>query len=94
MSHNNQILEDLLNKLLRDKDKDKKCDEIKDLLKKLPPNYPVGGVFFKGTAVPVAFFSNLCDCLAYFIDADGQVRVFDATKITGLAFGEEVDIGE
>ncbi|MDT8861052.1 hypothetical protein N0O92_12485 [Alkalihalobacillus sp. MEB130] len=63
-------------------------NEFEDLLKSLPPNYPVGGIYVKGMFVPTAFFSNVCDCLAYFIDEDGQVLVVDVEKINAITFGE------
>ncbi|MCL7746121.1 hypothetical protein [Halalkalibacter alkaliphilus] len=90
MSLNKNLgLEDLLRDLLKDR-RDKKCG-VEEILKKLPPNYPVGGIFLKGKLVPVAAFSNLCDCLAYFIDEDGQVIVVDVDKVSGVAFGEDVE---
>ncbi|UOE94548.1 hypothetical protein [Alkalihalobacillus sp. LMS39] len=77
------LLKDLLDK------KDKKDDRrVEDILKKLPPNYPIGGVFVKGKLIIVAFFSNVCDGLAYFLDEEGQVIVLEVDKITGIAFGE------
>ncbi|UHA59766.1 hypothetical protein KDJ21_024005 [Metabacillus litoralis] len=66
--------------------KPKSC--IEDLLKKLPPSYPVGAIFLNGLLVPVAAISNVCDCCAYFIGEDGQVVVVDAGKVEGLSFGE------
>jgi hypothetical protein len=60
---------------------------IEDILKKLPPNYPVGGLFLNGLLVPVANISNVCDCCAYFVDGDGQVVVVDTNKVDGLSFG-------
>ncbi|MDT8861053.1 hypothetical protein N0O92_12490 [Alkalihalobacillus sp. MEB130] len=91
MSLNKNLgLEDLLKDLLDKRDKKDKDCGVENILKKLPPNYPVGGVFVKGQFIPVSFFSNLCDCLAYFIDEDGQVIVIDVDKITGIAFGEDV----
>ncbi|WP_062049312.1 hypothetical protein [Bacillus sp. JCM 19034] len=84
-------LENLLKELL-DKKRDDKCGDdkcgVEQVLKNLPPNYPVGGVFVKGKLIPVAFFSNVCDCLAYFLDEEGQVVVLEVDKITGIAFGE------
>ncbi len=79
-------LENLLKDLLDKRDKKDKCG-VEDILKKLPPNYPVGGVFIKGNLVIVAAFSNLCDCIAYFVDEEGQVLAFDVDKITGISFG-------
>ncbi|WP_026672627.1 hypothetical protein [Alkalihalobacterium bogoriense] len=77
------LLKDLLDK------KDKKDDRgVEDILKKLPPNYPIGGVFVKGQLIIVTFFSNVCDGLAYFLDEEGQVLVLEVDKITGIAFGE------
>lgn len=67
--------------------KNKKCDNLQELLKKLPPNYPVGGVFLNGVNVPAGNFSNVCDCLVYFADAEGQITVVDAKKVDGISFG-------
>ncbi|GAE25167.1 hypothetical protein JCM9140_1145 [Halalkalibacter wakoensis JCM 9140] len=92
MSLNRNLgLEDLLKDLLDKRDKKEDKDRsIKDILKKLPPNYPVDRVFLKDQSVEVDAFSNLCDSVAYFIDDDGEVIVFDVNKITGLAFGEDL----
>lgn len=68
--------------------KDKKC--LKDLLTTIPPNYPVNMIYLNGVPVEVWAFSNIdCEkCLAYFINVDGQVVIFDAEKIDGISFGE------
>lgn len=67
--------------------------EICELLKKLPPNYPVHMIYLNGIAVEVWAFSNIdCEkCLAHFINIDGQVVIFDVAKIDGISFGEKVD---
>ncbi|MCK0472470.1 hypothetical protein [Halalkalibacter sp. APA_J-10(15)] len=92
-------LENLLKDLL-DKKKDDKCPDdkrrddkcgVEQVLKNLPPNYPIGGVFVKGKLIPVAVFSNICDCLAYFLDEECQVVVLEVDKITGISFGETPD---
>ncbi|UGB32177.1 hypothetical protein [Metabacillus sp. B2-18] len=66
--------------------KPKSC--IEDILKKLPPSYPVGAIFLNGLQVPVTAITNVCDCCAYFIGENGQVVVVDAGKVEGLSFGE------
>ncbi|MBP3950467.1 hypothetical protein [Bacillus suaedae] len=66
----------------------KKCKGIEDILRKLPPNSAVAGVYVNGGLVPLAAFSNLCDCLAYFIDEAGQVYVINVDSIDLIAFGE------
>ncbi|MCA1041853.1 hypothetical protein LCM00_20365 [Bacillus infantis] len=58
---------------------------VEGLLRKLPPNYPVGSVFVNGAKAYVDRFSNYCDGLAYFIK-DCHVCVFDADRINGICF--------
>lgn len=64
--------------------------DVEDVLKKLPPNYPVGAIFLNGLLVPVFSFSNVDGEVAYFIN-DGQVVVVDTKKVDGLAFGAVED---
>ncbi|MGD6843801.1 hypothetical protein ACQCVH_14905 [Bacillus infantis] len=59
---------------------------IEGLLKKLPPNYPVGSLYLHGSNAAVTRFSNLHNGLAYFIGEDCQVCVFDAEKVNGICF--------
>jgi hypothetical protein len=59
---------------------------IEGLLKKLPPNYSVGSLYLKGSNAAVTRFSNLNNGLAYFINEDCQVCVFDADKVHGICF--------
>jgi hypothetical protein len=60
--------------------------KIEGLLKKLPPNYSVGTLYVNGTRANVDKFSNLNDGLAFFINNECQVCVFDADKINGICF--------
>lgn len=61
-----------------------------ELLKTIPPNYPVAAVYVNGKAIRVWSFSNICakSCLAYFLDEDGLIVTINCFKIDGIAFGE------
>ncbi|MCM3159983.1 hypothetical protein [Metabacillus litoralis] len=72
-------------------EKSKKC--IKEVLMTVPPNYPVNTIYLNGVPVKVWAFSNMdCEkCVAYFINEEGQVLIFDIEKIDGISFGELED---
>ena len=67
---------------------DKGKKSMQDLLEGLPPNYPVGGIYLNGVFVPVFNFSNVCDCIAYFTDDEGQIIAVNVNKVDGISFGE------
>lgn len=77
----------------RDRRDDREKKRLEDIIKKLPPNYAVGGVFLNGLLVPVTNFSNATGDLGYFIN-DGQVVLVDTDKVDGLAFGEPEEAEE
>jgi hypothetical protein len=63
------------------------ANPIKKVLKKLPPNYPVASLVVNGAApVEVAAFSNLSNGVAYFINPECAVSIYDADKINGINF--------
>jgi hypothetical protein len=59
---------------------------VKDVLKKLPPNYPIGTLYVNGAAVIVVTFVNYMEGLAYFIGEDCQVVIIDVDSIDGIQF--------
>lgn len=66
----------------------KNNQNVEEVLQSLPPNYPVGGIYLNGVFVPTFSFSNLCDCIAYFTDDEGQIIAVNVKKIDGITFGE------
>ncbi|MBT2759103.1 hypothetical protein J7E71_24835 [Mesobacillus foraminis] len=68
------------------KPKRKKVKKVKDLIKKLPPGYPVSRIMVKGATEDVTMFLNEKDGLAYF-NVDGQVGAYEARNINGILFG-------
>jgi hypothetical protein len=59
---------------------------IKDVLKKLPLNYPVGALYVNGATVVVATFVNYSEGIVYFIGDACQVVAIDADSIDGIDF--------
>jgi hypothetical protein len=78
-------------KKMKKKHHDKALEKI---LKKLPPNYPVGSLIVNGGLAEVAAFSNVDDGLAYFINAECAVSIYDAKKINGMNFGAAAEVEE
>jgi hypothetical protein len=60
---------------------------LKKVMKKLPPNYPVASVMVNGGLAPTATFSNLHQGVAYFINGDCAVSIFDHNAVNGINFG-------
>lgn len=59
---------------------------IEDVMKKLSPGHPVAGMLVNGALAETTTFSNYSNGLAYFI-TDGQVAVYDCSKVDGMVFG-------
>ncbi len=62
-------------------------ERISELLKKLPPNCPVGILYVNGAEMPVASFSNYSNGLAYFVSLDSQICIVNGDRIDGIIFG-------
>ncbi len=71
-------------------------DAMKKVLEKLPPNYTVATLYVNGAIAPVVNFVTFKDGMAYFINDEGQVSLFNAGKIEVIEFGavEEADVEE
>jgi hypothetical protein len=69
-------------------------EPIKQVLKKLPPNYPVASLYVNGVLAPVVTFTTAHDGVAYFINEEGQVSLFDVNKIDGIEFGVAEELEE
>ncbi|WP_121614492.1 hypothetical protein [Mesobacillus foraminis] len=63
-----------------------KRNNLKRLIKKLPPGYAVGRILVNGATEETTLFVNEKDGLAYF-NVDGQVGAYEAKKISGMVFG-------
>ncbi|WP_121612609.1 hypothetical protein [Mesobacillus foraminis] len=70
-----------------------KRNNLKKIMKKLPPGYPMSRILVNGAAEDVTQFVNEKEGLAYF-DVAGQVGVYEAKKIHGMLFGAAADAGE
>jgi hypothetical protein len=68
-------------------EKYQKENPIKAILKKLPPNYPMASLIVNGGLAEVAAFTTYSDGVAYYINAECAVSLFDAGKINGINFG-------
>jgi hypothetical protein len=70
-----------------EKKNEKKKDPIQKVLKYLPPNYTVAGVYVNGALAPVVNFVTKKDGLGYFINEAAAVSLFDAGRMDGIVFG-------
>lgn len=62
---------------------------MKQMIRTLPPNYPVETVFINGLSVNNLVFTNINSDTGnvYFIDEEDQVIIIELLKIDGIVFG-------